>query len=142
MPIILLMIMTIAITWFAFIIVHLLQTYLQVCSPPSMTYSHKHHMFKHMNFFAMDALHVVLTIWSKWWKIGSNKDEIHQHHVNCEHNEMFALIKCNTKWTHNPKAHLGFCCGTLDQYCIWALEHIQCMIAMEWQNGQRYMERY
>jgi hypothetical protein len=57
-----LMIMTIVITWFAFIMIHLLQTYLQVCSPPSMPYSHKHHMFKHMNFFAMDALRVVLTI--------------------------------------------------------------------------------
>jgi hypothetical protein len=99
MLIILLMIMTIAITRFAFITVHLLQTYLQVCSPPSMPYSHKHlqesHMFKHMIFFAMHALHVVLTRRGKWWRIGSNKDEIHQHHVNCEHNEMFAFIKCN-----------------------------------------------
>jgi len=60
-----LMIMTIVITWFAFIMIHLLQTYLQVCSPPFMPYSHKHHMFKHMIFFAMDALHVVLTVRSK-----------------------------------------------------------------------------
>jgi hypothetical protein len=44
---------------------------------------------------AMDALHVVLIRRGKWWRIGSNKHEIHQHHVNCEHNEMFAFIKCN-----------------------------------------------
>jgi hypothetical protein len=42
MLIILLMIMTIAITRFAFITVDLLQTCLQVCSPLSMFYSHKH----------------------------------------------------------------------------------------------------
>jgi hypothetical protein len=60
MLIILLMIVTIAITWFAFIIVHLLQTYIQVCSPPSMPYSHKHLQAPHVQaheIFAMDALH-------------------------------------------------------------------------------------